>query len=239
MVERQLDNATLPLIDRTAAPLRRRVVDALRLSIVHGRLTPGARLVERELIDMMGVSRTVLREALRQLEAEGLIDVLPNRGAVVRKLTRAEAEDLYSIRSVLEGLAARLFVQNADASLRRKLAGALDEVVKAYRSGETDAIVDSKNRFYEILLRGAGNETLYAMIDALHARVWRWRVLGLAHPHRSSARSRASMTNLRAIVDAVRKSDAEGAERITRSEVLEAAAEVMRLVGDEATLTTS
>jgi len=68
-------------IGRTAAPLRRRVVEALRLSLVHGRLAPGARLIERELIEMMGVSRTVLREALRQLEAEGLIDVVANPSA--------------------------------------------------------------------------------------------------------------------------------------------------------------
>ena len=89
----------VPTIRRSAAPLRREVLEALRASIVNGRLAPGARLIERELIGMMGVSRTVIREALRQLEAEGLVDVVPNRGAIVRELTVDEARDLYAIRA--------------------------------------------------------------------------------------------------------------------------------------------
>jgi len=105
------NGAALSAIPRAAAPLRRQVVDELRHSIISGRLRPGARLVERELIAMMGVSRTVIREALRQLESEGLVAMIPNKGPVVRELTLVEAKDLYSIRAVLEGLAARLFVE--------------------------------------------------------------------------------------------------------------------------------
>src|SRR6202158_526809 len=99
-------SAPLSFIERSAAPLRRQVLDELRQSIIAGRLAPGSRLIERELIAMMGVSRTVIRDALRQLESEGLIAIIPNKGPVVRELTLAEAKDLYSIRAVLEGLAA-------------------------------------------------------------------------------------------------------------------------------------
>src|SRR5580704_15724302 len=106
-------SSALAAIPKAAAPLRRQVLDELRQSIIAGRLRPGARLVERELIAMMGVSRTVIREALRQLESEGLVAIVPNKGPIVRELTRDEARDLYSIRAVLEGLAARLFVENA------------------------------------------------------------------------------------------------------------------------------
>ena len=138
MAERRPDSHDA--VDRTAAPLRQSVVEALRRSIVHGSLAPGARLVERELIAMMGVSRTVLREALRQLEAEGLIDVVANKGAVVRSLSRAEAQDLYAIRAVLEGLAARLFTERADLTARDTLKRALARTAQAYDDGEASAI---------------------------------------------------------------------------------------------------
>ncbi len=78
-------------------------------------------MIERELIAMTGVSRTVIREALRQLESEGLVDVIPNKGAVVRELSIEEAHDLYAIRAVLEELAARMFVEKAGPALVRKL----------------------------------------------------------------------------------------------------------------------
>ena len=79
--------APLSFIERSAAPLRRQVLDELRQSIIAGRLAPGSRLIERELIAMMGVSRTVIREALRQMESEGLVANIPNKGPVVRELT--------------------------------------------------------------------------------------------------------------------------------------------------------
>jgi DNA-binding GntR family transcriptional regulator len=233
MAEDTKGTSLLPEIDKPAAPLRRRVVDALRLSIVNGRLAPGTRLVERELIEMMGVSRTVLRESLRQLESEGLIEVIPSRGAVVRRLSSAEARDLYAIRSVLEGLAARLFVENADKAARRALAAALKETETAYESGDPERIVETKNTFYETLFDGAGSETLSTMIDALQARVWRWRVLGLAHPERSRERSRESLTSLKALVKVIEAGDAERAEQIARSEVMNAAVEALRLVAED------
>jgi DNA-binding GntR family transcriptional regulator len=220
-------------VDRTAAPLRRSVVEALRQSIVLGRLAPGARLIERELIEMMGVSRTVVREALRQLEAEGLIDVVANKGAVVRNLGRAEAEDLYAIRAVLEGLAARLFAERADKTARDDLAAALAATVRAYDEGDPAVIVETKNAFYATLFGGAGSETLSEMIDALQARVWRWRVLGVAHPQRSGDRSVEAVRDLAALVAAIDAGDAAAAERIARAEVMNAANEALRLIGED------
>jgi GntR family transcriptional regulator, trigonelline degradation regulator len=230
MAELQSDAGEFSPIGRTAAPLRQRVVEALRDSIVHGRLAPGARLIERELIERMGVSRTVLREALRQLETEGLIDVVANKGAVVRSLSRAEAQDLYAIRAVLEGLAARLFTERADEAMRRTLAQAFAETAAAYEEDDPEKIVAMKNRFYETLFRGAQSETLSTMIESLQARVWRWRVLGHAHPRRSDKRSVETVRNLGSLVAAIDDSDAERAERIARDEVTNAASEAMRLL---------
>lgn len=226
------NGAALSAIPRAAAPLRRQVVDELRHSIISGRLGPGARLVERELIAMMGVSRTVIREALRQLESEGLVAMIANKGPVVRELTLAEAKDLYSIRAVLEGLAARLFVANADLAQLRKLQTALTVTAAAYKGSDPEILLGAKNRFYDVLFEGAGSETLSSMIAILHARIRRWRALGLAHPQRSPRRSQESIRGLRAAVAAIKARDADQADQILRDEVNRAAAEIIRLLGD-------
>jgi GntR family transcriptional regulator, trigonelline degradation regulator len=217
-------------IQRLAAPLRQQVLDSLRQAIIAGRLAPGRRLTERELIEMMGVSRTVVREVLRQLESEGLIAIIPNKGPVVRELSAGEARELYAIRAALEGLAARLFVENADEAKVKQLAQALEVVVVAYESGDAQQVLDTKNRFYQVLFEGAANDTLSAMLGTLHARIWRWRALGLTHPQRSLDRSHESIRNLKAMLAAIRKREPETAERLTRDEANKAAQEVMRLL---------
>jgi len=218
-------------IRKLAAPLREQVLDGLRQAIISGRLAPGRRLTERELIEMVGVSRTVVREALRQLESEGLIENIPNKGPVVRELTPDEARDLYAIRSALEGLAARLFVEHADDAKVKQLARALDGVVAAYDGGDAQQVLETKNRFYDALFEGAANHTLSAMLVTLHARIWRWRAMGLTHPDRSPDRSRESIRNLKAVLAAIRKREPDAAERITREEAVKAAEEVLRLLG--------
>jgi DNA-binding GntR family transcriptional regulator len=226
-----------PVVKKRAAPLRADVVDALRKAIVDGRLPPGARLIERELIDMTGVSRTVIREALRQLESESIVETIPNKGPIVRQLTRAEAEDLYLIRAVLEGLAARMFVANASSTDIAALKDALDRTVAAYRKSTPDDILTVKNEFYNILFAGAGSESLSSMIATLYARIWRWRALGLGHPQRTPGRSKQSVTALRALYDALKKRDAELAEKIARQEAMNASAEIMRIFGEAETET--
>ncbi len=221
----------LRAITRTPAPLRQQVVDQLRKSIVAGRLSPGTRLVERELIAMLGVSRTVIREALRQLESEGLVTMLGNRGPAVRELTLEEAQDLYSIRAVLEGHAARLCAEHADTSQVKRLDGALQDTVGAYRSGNPDEILRAKTGFYDALLEGAGSPTLSSMLSSLHGRIWRWRALGLGHPRRSPKRSGESLKALRAVLAAIKARKGSRAEALMRAEVMRAAAEATRLVG--------
>jgi DNA-binding GntR family transcriptional regulator len=217
-------------IRKLAAPLRNQVLEELRQSIISARLEPGTRLVERELISTLGVSRTVIREALRQLESEGLITIIPNKGPVVRQLTLAESKDLYSIRAVLEGLAARLFAEGADREQILKAEKALDATVEAYQDNDPDRILDCKNRFYDVLFQGAHSETLSSMIGALHGRIARWRALGHRHPQRSAGRWKESISGLRAVLSAIEKRDADLAEKLMREEVTRAAAEITRLI---------
>lgn len=218
---------------RSTAPLRELALDELREAIISGRLAPGARLIERELIGMLEVSRTVVREALRQLQSEGLIAEDAKKGMVVRTLGVAEARDLYAIRGQLEGLAARLFVEHADEAQVKRLGDALERTVEAYEKGDPRRILRTKNQFYESLHAGAASEALSSMLGMLHARISRWRALGLGHPQRSPVRSRESIRNLRALFEAVRGRDAPRAEAIMREEARLAAAEVLRLLATE------
>lgn len=229
------ERPSLPVVEKSAAPLRRNVVDALRTAIIEGALAPGARLIERELIEMMGVSRTVIREALRQLESEGVVQTIPNKGPIVRQLTLREATDLYMIRSVVEGLAAKMFVANATSADMEALKVALDETLAAYKKGEPELVLNAKNRFYETLTRGAGSEILSEMLATLHARIRRWRALGLSHPQRSRTRSRESVKGLRDLFDAIKRRDGDAAEDIARREVTAAGEEVARILREEAT----
>jgi DNA-binding GntR family transcriptional regulator len=220
-------------IAKSAAPLRQQVEGELRKAIIDGRLAPGRRLTERELMEMTGVSRTLVREALRQLESEGLIAVIPNKGAVVRELTAAEAKELYAIRAVLEGLAARLFVEHADQAALAALVQAADASIAAYQDGDLARALETKNRFYDFLFHGAGSETLSAMLNTLHARIRRWRALGVTHPRRSPQRSKEAVRGLKAICAAIRGRDAAAAERATREEADRGAAELLRVLAAE------
>jgi DNA-binding GntR family transcriptional regulator len=226
----EIAGASLPHIRKSAAPLRNQVVEGLRHSIISAKLKPGSRLVERELIGMLGVSRTVIREALRQLESEGLITIIPNKGPVVRELTIVESKDLYSIRAVLEGLAARLFAESADQAQILKLEGVLDATAEAYKDNDPDRVLECKNKFYDVLFEGARSETLSSMIGTLHGRISRWRALGHHHPRRSASRWKESIRGLRAMLAAIKKRDADLAEKLIREEVTQAAAEINRLI---------
>lgn len=224
-------NAAKPIpITRQAAPLRQQVLDRVRGEIIAGRLAEGKRLKERELCQMTGVSRTVIREVLRQLESEGLIEIEPNRGPVVRTLSINEARDLYRIRGALEGLAARLFVENAGAELIDELEERLMAVTRAYIADDVERIMAAKTVFYDTLYKGALSEVLGTTLATVHARIWRWRAMGLSHPQRSPTRAIESVENLTSIVAAIAKGDADEAERLTRYEASRASSEVMKLL---------
>lgn len=219
-------------ITKLAAPLRQQVENVVRQAIVDGRFLPGQRIIERELTESLGVSRTLVREALRQLESEGLISVIPNRGVVVRELSAGEIEELYAIRAVLEGLAARSFAEKANAESLRALSEAQAEAIAAYESNDAESALQAKNRFYEILVSGAGSASLSAMLAALHSRIRQWRAIGMTHPQRSPERSKEAMDGLKLIGTAIASRDAATAEAATRDEARRGAAALLRLLSE-------
>jgi DNA-binding GntR family transcriptional regulator len=194
-------------IGRVAAPLREQVVTLVRDAILGFRLEPGQRLVERELVEQLGVSRATVREVLRQLAAEGLVTVVPQRGAVVTALTPDDAADLYEMRASLEALAVQRFVQRATPEQVVALRDAVAEIERTAGSAEPQDQLHAKDRFYEVLFIGSGSEPLQQTLAGLQARVRLLRATSLSEP----GRPQEAAAELRAVVDAVEAGDAEAA----------------------------
>ncbi|MBO1901488.1 GntR family transcriptional regulator [Leucobacter weissii] len=158
-------------VKRQAAPLREQVVQAMRSEIIDGTLVPGERLLEKALCERYGVSRTVIREVLRQLESESLVSVRPGHGPAVARLSPGEIAGLYEVRRELEGLAAELFARRADGAQAAALLALADRLETDYLEGDTESRGESKNEFYRLLLDGAGNPALATVLDGIHARI--------------------------------------------------------------------
>jgi len=210
-------------VGRVAAPIRERVANTLRRAILDFDLEPGHRLVERELIEQLGISRATLREALRDLVSEGLVTVLPQRGAVVAAPDWEEARDVYEIRAVLESLLLRRFVQRADGALIASLERAIDRLdADTSRAGDVREILAAKAQFYEVLQDGAGSPALRQLLSELNGRVQRLRATSLSAP----GRPEQMVAELRAVVASVVRGDEDAAAQLSAAHVRRAAAAV-------------
>ncbi|HET7137935.1 MAG TPA: GntR family transcriptional regulator [Gaiellaceae bacterium] len=215
-------------LERVAAPLREQVLDVLRKEIVEMRLRPGQRLVERELIERIGVSRTTIREALRELAAEGLVTTIPQKGAIVAVPSWREAEEVYEVRALLEGAAAREFAERASDAQVAALRGAL--VAVADSEHDTTALLNAKDAFYRVLFEGSGNMTIRQIIEGLQARVAVLRASSLQAPDRP----KQSVVEITAIVEAIERRDAEAAADAASYHVRQAASTLFSQIGGEA-----
>ncbi|MEU1183594.1 GntR family transcriptional regulator [Streptomyces sp. NPDC005820] len=201
--------ATSP-VGRIAAPLREQVVTALREAILDFRLEPGRRLVERELVEQLDVSRTTVREALRELTSEGLIKVVPQKGAVVAAPTHDEARDLYDVRCALETLLVRRFVEKAPRSKVHALEAAAEHFaeVASRENVEPREVLEARRAFNAVLHDGVGSEVLRQLVDGVQAKVRVLVVKGMSTNHSEV------ISELRDIVAAVKKRDADTAVEV-------------------------
>jgi DNA-binding GntR family transcriptional regulator len=211
---------------RVAAPLRHGVVESIRNAIAVGRLKPGERLPERELCEMTGVSRTLVREALRQMESEGLIKVIPHRGPIVAHVTADEAMGIYQVRRELEGLASELFAGIASDRQRAALREAFRQLKAAFQSDDPIVRLNAKNRFYECLIEGSGNEALGQSLRLLNSRVMVLRSTSLQAP----GRARQSLKELSRLMEALMARNAKAARKAASEHVSNAAAAALDIL---------
>ncbi|NWG25316.1 MAG: GntR family transcriptional regulator [Pseudorhodoplanes sp.] len=217
-VSRPANAANIKRVATVAAPVRSQVIEMLRTAITSGQFSPGQRLVEKDLCDMMGVSRPSLREALRQVESEGLIVTIPNRGPIVSQLSPRDVASIYEVRGALEALAAERFAAVASDEQVARLDVAVTELEAAYKTGDIEKIVVAKRAFYDVMLEGSGNSILPALLRTMNARITQLRRVSLSSPERAVN----SLQEIRAVLNAIKQRDPEAAFKASLHHIKEA-----------------
>jgi DNA-binding GntR family transcriptional regulator len=208
-----------------------RVVHLIREGVKRGRYAPGQRLPEADLTRDLKVSRGPLREALSRLAAEGVLEIEPYRGAMVRRLTRRDVEDLYQVREVLEGQAAALAARRiGDGDAAERLKKAMVEVADWRGSSDPNAYayMDSNAAFHSLIISLASNQVLADLMAQLRTNAFR---LQLVNVMRINARE-ASIREHEEVAAAILAGDARKAERTMRRHVRHSYQAVMRVSDD-------
>jgi len=200
--------------------LRARTVKVLREAVLSLHFQPGQRLVERDLCEQTGVSRSSVREALRHLESEGLVESRGTRGMFVTELTAEAAMEIYEVRTALEAEAARHFADRATAAELKQLEKAYAEMRKT-GGRDAEAYRRQTDLFFELLFAGAHNRTAEAIMRSLRARISYLRATTTRLA--PQPRRRESINEMAAIVQALRARDAERAACACRSFVARSA----------------
>jgi DNA-binding GntR family transcriptional regulator len=221
----EMNDSTMRVV-KIHAPLRQQVVEGIRNAIAMGRFAAGQRLVERDLCELMGVSRTLIREALRQLESEELIEVIPNKGPIVARISARQAREVFQLRVELEGLASELFAQAATNEQLKGLQAAFEHLKLTYASGDSPAILAAKTQFYDRLVEGAGNEALGRVLRQLHSRAMVLRATSLSQPGRRAESER----EIAELMKALRRRDGAAARKATVVHVTKAAQAALRVI---------
>ncbi len=156
-------------------PLRDVVFKKLRKAILTGELKPGERLMEIHLADKLGVSRTPIREAIRKLELEGLVTMIPRRGAVVAEITEKSLKDVLEVRRALDMLSAELACERITDSDKVLLKKACTEFEEAVKGGDLRIIAQKDVALHNIIVGATGNERLQQLLNNLSEQMYRYR----------------------------------------------------------------
>lgn len=196
--------------------LRGRVFSKLREDILAGVYRENEELKENTIATELGVSRTPVREALRQLELEGLVTIIPNKGAYVTGITTKDIHDIYMIRSYLEGLCAKWACEH----MTEAQIDALEEVLYLSefhaKKNHHEQMVELDNKFHELIYEGSGSKILYHVLSDFHHYVERVRKITLAMPSRATKSSQEHA----AILEAIKKRDGDLAEALAHEHIL-------------------
>lgn len=213
-------------IEHVPQTLREIAIERLRAAIMSGQLPSGYRLVERTLVDQLGVSRSVVREAIRYLEAEGLVEIMPRSGPVVATLDRDTARQIYDIRLRLESAAAADCARFLDDRSRAALSGALKNLEEAFSSTDPQVLYDATTRFYEVIFTSAGHHIAWEIVQRLNGRISRLR----AHTLASKERHVSGHARMQRIAEAILSRQPETAAQAVRDHLTEAAMIAGRLL---------
>jgi DNA-binding GntR family transcriptional regulator len=192
------------------------VAEAIRAGVLDGRYAPGQRLVEADITQEFGISRGPLREALRRLAADGVVEIQAHRGATVKRPSRAELRDMFRVREVLEGLAARMAAEHIkEQGLRQKTATALAGLRESGPLFDVMDYIEDNERFHRTIFELSGNGKLQQSMRQLQMPTYRFAFFRL---FKSANRQRSSEQH-GAILDAIQAGDPDRAEAEMRTHV--------------------
>ncbi len=197
--------------------LHGRVFNRLREDILTGKYHENEELRENTIANELGVSRTPVREAIKQLELEGLVSVIPNKGAYVTGITEKDIHDIYMIRSYLEGLCARWACEKQTDELIAELTEVVDLTDFYITKGNTEQIFALDNRFHELLYNASDSKRLYQLLSDFHNYVKRVRMLSLSELERA----KQSNEEHKAIVEAIKSHNAFEAECLAHEHIIQ------------------
>lgn len=202
-------------VERVVRTLRELTLEKMREAIWSGHFRPGERLVERSLCEQLAVSRSVVREVLRHLETEGLVDSIAQQGPVVATIDAATAAQIYEIRALLEGHAARLCAQRAGDAALRQLARLNEHTHAAFARDDHPTVLKRTHAFYEKLFAEAGMGIAWNVVQSLNSRISLLRAMTIA----SEGRKAESAAEMARIVEALKKRDPQAAEEASQAHV--------------------
>lgn len=168
----------------TYQPLREAVCETLRDAIRKGILEPGERLMEVQLADELGISRTPVREAIRKLEQEGYVIMMPRRGTYVSDISTNDVKEIFEIRSALESLATGLAARRIEPDELETLQNLLIEIEGYIAKNDIEKIVETDIKFHGLLYKVSRNERLVNIINNLKEQLARFRTLSMSYPGR-------------------------------------------------------
>ena len=209
--------------------LRQKVEDAVRHAITTGLYLPGERLVERVLCEELGVSRASVREALRKLEAEKLVEIIPHKGPVVATISLDEARQLYALRAILEGFAAREFALKGSDDDIADFAKAAKGLRQAVRGRSREDVLKAKTNLYDIMLANCGNALVHEILRGMHSRINILRATSLVDADRLPK----SLAEINALNAAFQKRDADAAQEIASEHVRNASVVALRYLEEQ------
>lgn len=199
-------------------PLRSEVYISLKNAILNNQFKPGVRLVEKELANQMGISRTPVREALRQLELEGLVTHVLRKGVSVVGVSINDALEIYTIRAVLEGLAARLAAKNISEKDLAELEEILSKMTEYIEKDNINKLITIHSNFHNFIAKAGKNARLYNMIISLRDYVKKYAKISYSIP----GRMQGVWEEHREIVDAIAKGDDDRAALAAKNHIVQA-----------------
>jgi len=222
-----MESRLTPINLDSYVPLREAVCESLREAIVSGVLEPGERLMEIQLAEELGVSRTPIREAMRKLELEGYIVMMPRRGTYVASMSIRDINEIFEIRTVLESLSSGLAAERITQEELERLQRLMLKISGYVKIGNMEKIVATDIEFHDVLYQAARNGRLVGIISNLRDQLTRFRTLSMSFP----GRLEATLEEHRNMVEAIAQGDVSAAQKAAEAHMEHSEQVLLQAIG--------